>query len=283
MATLVIVTHEFDRFVYREGAGPVSSIYLLYDVLRHLGAFGHNSRVVLGPVAEPGDVAMLHVDCTVVPDEYLALAGHYARTINFGTGDISKRKVSRLMLAREDRWDGPVIVKNNLNRGGRLEHFHNLRAGLWGRPPPHPDARHMETYPVLDRIGDVGDAVWDDPSLVVERFVPERDGDNFVTRSWVFMGARERCTRFVSSAAIAKAADVLRFEPVPVPEQLRAERERLGFDYGKFDFVIHDGEPVLLDANRTPGTAGPIRELLEKGARNLAEGLNEMIVNGTNG
>ena len=277
MATLVIVTHEFDRFVFRDGAGKVSSIYLLYDVLRHLGAFGHNCRVVLGPVAEPGDVALLHVDCTLVPDEYLALAGQYARTINFGTGDISKRKVSRLMVTRDDGWDGPVIVKNNLNRGGRLEHFHSLRAGLCGRPPPHPDARHMETYPVLARIGDVGDAVWDDPSLVVERFVPERDGKDYVMRTWVFMGARERCNRFVSSTAIAKAEDVLRYEPVAVPEQLRAERERLGFDFGKFDFVIHDGEPVLLDANRTPGTAGTIRQLMEQGARNLAEGLHAMI------
>jgi hypothetical protein len=33
-------------------------------------------------------------------------------------------------------------------------------------------------------------------------------------------------------------------------------REALGFDYGKFDYVEHDGEPILLDANKTPTFRG---------------------------
>jgi hypothetical protein len=27
----------------------------------------------------------------------------------------------------------------------------------------------------------------------------------------------------------------------------------MGFDYGKFDYVMQEGQPVLLDANKTPG------------------------------
>jgi hypothetical protein len=40
---------------------------------------------------------------------------------------------------------------------------------------------------------------------------------------------------------------------------------------------MHDGEPVLLDANRTPGVAAAIRPLMEAGAPKLAEGLGELI------
>ena len=36
------------------------------------------------------------------------------------------------------------------------------------------------------------------------------------------------------------------------PEELQRFRAELGFDYGKFDYVMVDGHPVLLDANSTP-------------------------------
>ena len=44
---------------------------------------------------------------------------------------------------------------------------------------------------------------------------------------------------------------------------------------------MHDGEPVLLDANRTPGVARAIESLVKEGARNLAEGLNELMTGET--
>ena len=31
-----------------------------------------------------------------------------------------------------------------------------------------------------------------------------------------------------------------------------AVRRELGFDYGRFDYVLHEGEVVLLDVNHTP-------------------------------
>ena len=120
--------------------------------------------------------------------------------------------------------------------------------------------------------------MWDDADLVVERFVPERDRDGgYAIRRWVFMGPNERCTRQVTMDAISRAGGVTRLEHVEVPEQLRSERERLNFDYGKFDFVIHDGEPMLIDANRTPGVASAVNAMVKSGARNLAEGLNALV------
>jgi hypothetical protein len=53
---------------------------------------------------------------------------------------------------------------------------------------------------------------------------------------------------------LLKGSSIKGYEPCGVPDEIRAERERLGFDFGKFDFVIHDGRPILLDANKTPST-----------------------------
>ncbi len=113
--------------------------------------------------------------------------------------------------------------------------------------------------------------------LVVEKFLPEREGKHYVLRTWVFMGSKERCTRQVASDPIVKAGKVLRYERAEVPNALRAERARLSFDFRKLDFVMHAGEPVLLDANRTPGIAAAIRPLMKAGAPLLVEGLAELI------
>ena len=282
MARLVLVTHEFDRFVtWRRRWPPRSSRYLLFDVLRELQKLGHSWRVTKGPNPIQGDVALLHVDSTIVEEKYLALRVHYPRTMNFDTADISKRAISRVRLVRGDSWPGPVIVKGNLKSEGSMEATHNGRARRAGRALPHPHVPAALPYQVFDRLDDVDDATWGNPHVVVERFLPEIEEDgSYVVHSWIFMGARERCTRLVAPDPIVKAGKAIRFGPTDVPLQLRAERERLKFDFGKFDFVIHDGEPILIDANRTPGIAQPILSLMKAGARNLAEGLDEILRDG---
>jgi hypothetical protein len=278
LARLVVVTHELDRFAWRDADGVAGSPYLLFGVLRRLERLGHSWVVARGPKPVAGDIALLHVDSTVVEDEYLALQPHYAGTINFGVIDISKRKISRQLLAPGDDWAGPVIVKANLNCGGQMEQLHNRRARRRGVPEPHPGTQECSDYRVLDRLDAIEDEVWSDPTLVVERFLPERDAeDRFGYRTWVFMGPRERCTRFVTGSPISKGAGVLDYAPVEVPDRLREERQRLGFDFGGFDFVVHDGEPALLDANRTPGLAAALDQMIRAGHQNLAEGLDALI------
>lgn len=280
MSRLVVVTHEYDQFTRwrRWPWPPKHSPYTLFDVLRHLETMGHSWRVTRGPTVVPGDAALLHVDCTVVSEDYLALASRYPRAINFGVADTSKRKVSRLLLNRGDPWDGRVIVKSDLNYRGILEDTHNRRAARAGKAPPHPGAARLGQYRVLDKIGDVHDHVWNDESLVVERFLPEVNANGgFVIRTWVFMGGQDSCNRIVTPNWIAKAGDAVRFDPIAVPEQLRAERERLNFDYGKFDFVMNGDEPLLLDANRTPGIAKAVEQMQAMAAPVLARGLADLI------
>jgi len=280
MARIVVVTHEFDIFAYRRGGpqAPRQSQYMLFDVLKHLEARGHDYRLTKGPNVIPGDLAILHVDMTAIPEEYLALETEYPRTLNFRAVDISKRAISPIVLGPGDDWPGPVIVNSNLNCNGMGEEMHNLRAREAGRAKPHPALGKTPPHQLLDRLADVDGAVWSNPSLVVEKFLPETDPDGgYIFRTWVFMGLHERCTRFVGPNWIGKASEAVRYEPMDVPADLRAERERLGFDYGKFDFVMNEGRAILLDANRTPGTARSVETLTKSGSANLAEGLREIV------
>ena len=280
LARLVVVTHRFDQFLWEDEArrGARVSPYLLFGMLKQLERHGHSWVVPHGPKAVRGDVAILHVDSTFVDEEYLGLRSNYAGTINFGVTDISKRTISRQLLRPSDPWDGPVIVKANLNSGGQMEEFHNGRARLLGLAEPHPGVAARSDYRVLDSIDQVEDDVWNDPALVVERFLPERDGDGrFAYRTWVFMGEAERCNRFVTASPISKGAGVIDYAPVDVPDKLREQRARLGFDFGGFDFVVHDGEPVLLDANRTPGLAATLDAMIRADQPRMAEGLDRLI------
>ena len=217
---------------------------------------------------------MLHVDTTVTPPEYLAYARSFPFCVNVGIADISKRHVSGAVLARNENWDGPVIVKSNLNCRGGPEVRLNRIAEASGRAPPYPGVSVVQDYSVYERPSDLPPSALDNDRLVVERFIPERDPDGYALRFWVFCGDKERCNRFVSPVPMMKGSNVVRRESVPVPDDLRARREELGFDYGKFDFVVHDGKAILLDANRTPGRPPAS---VKGGAGHLADGLAALI------
>ena len=67
------------------------------------------------------DLAVLHVDLTVVPAVYLNLARRYPRAINGNVVDISKRHMTAQEVKRGHLYGGPVIVKTNRNSGGVQE------------------------------------------------------------------------------------------------------------------------------------------------------------------
>jgi hypothetical protein len=280
LARIVVITHEYDQFLTRARFWQRrSGYYLLYNVLTAMARRGHSWRVAVGARAPAGDLAILHVDATFVAAEYLALAQQYQVAINFGAADISKKQVSGAALTRGMDWAGQVMVKSNLNFMGSPEAEHNKRALERGRAPPHPALAPPAGYVVLPSVDAVDAAAWDDPACVVERFVPELDEQGYALRTWVFMGAAERCSRHVSREKIVKAYNSISRTAVAVPDALRAERKRLGFDYGKFDFVMHKGVPVLLDANRTPGRPPATGAAARARAEFLADGLEQFLQN----
>lgn len=272
MARIVLITHVYDGFRDRD--------FLLRNLAGHWLDAGHEVSLAEGLGNWPdGDVAIMHVDLSVVPAAYSEAAKRYPVVVNGAAVDVRKRRVSRHLVARGDGWTGPVIVKTDLNFSGiperqAAECFR--RDGKTPDLPPGPIVSTTRTYPVLDSPDAVPADVWDNPGLVVERFLPEHDAHGYWVRAWVFFGDRERCTRYRGTHPVVKTATIVAREPAPVPDELRAERVRLGFDYGKFDFVVRDGRAILLDANRTPSAPPPSPEIDASNA-DLAGGLESLL------
>ena len=42
-----------------------------------------------------------------------------------------------------------------------------------------------------------------------------------------------------------------------MPDELVALRQRLGFDFGKFGYLVYDDRAIVFDVNKTPGLARP--------------------------
>jgi len=231
----------------------------------------------------PADILILHVDMTVIPEAYCTLARRYPLVINGGVTDISKRAVSSQILGPEDPYSGPVIVKTNLNAGGIPERTLAWRTP-WRRltgkilknlPWALTGALHPHAYPVFPDLHSVPRLAWRNPRLVVEKFRPEREGELYCVRHWVFFGDREFNYRAFSPEPVVKAGNTVHREwKMPVPDELRALRTKLGFEYGKFDYVVVDGETLLLDANRTPTILPGKGKVL---AEELADGLHAFL------
>lgn len=262
MPHIAVLTHQHDSFEKRD--------YWLTAIATFWRKEGFRVSVVNNPRLQiDADLAFLHVDLTVTPPAYLAWIEGFPTTINGSVSDISKRMVSRNLLRREDRYDGPVIVKTNHNGAGRpedalarkerkstftgyfgylLETYQRSRhRGLYN------SAKAFHDYPVFDSMAEVPAPVWDDRQLVVERFLPERINDRYCIRTWLFLGDQDRHALFFSNDPVIKSHNIIDFERLgEVPDELRQIRRELKFDYGKFDYTMVDGRPVLFDANRTP-------------------------------
>ena len=256
MASIAILCHELDRVLWprRDGNG-YNCPYLIGRMAMEMIRRGHQVEIVHGLEAKNprADLAILHVDLTCVPTDYLDFAASFKRCLNAQVSDIRKTTVSMAQLSRHPDWKGPVIVKSNLNCHAGGESAKNAR-----RKGSAPEVRTFPEYAVFKSIQDVPEELVGDASLVIDCFMPEREGDLYAIRHWVFCGDKEFCSRYVSAEPIIKGSNVIRREPTPVPEALRLKRTELGFDHGKFDFVVHDGECLLFDANKTPGSPPPL-------------------------
>jgi hypothetical protein len=216
----------------------------------------------------PADLAILHVDLTRVPAGYLALAGCYPRTLNGAVRDIGKRAVADGQVRAGDGYDGPVVVKTELNHGGTPEMALAEAGRRWtGRalaglrcalPPRWTGGLPGGRYQVYRRAREVPAWVWRRPELVVQRLFTERQRGLYALNQWYFLGRGETVSTLLSPQPFVNMATVTERLPLhgEVPESLRARRAELGFDYGKFDYVVEQGEARLLDANKTPHLAG---------------------------
>ena len=219
----------------------------------------------------PADLSILHIDLSVVPEEYLELASRYPITLNGRVRDIRKSSFSKNLLDQHNDYDGKVIVKTDLHYAGVPERglllsrrqrlwFRFLR-GVAKRSPVgrwlYPLAIEQPTdYRIFDSLMDVPRACFDDPRTVVERFLPEQDGDDYFVLWYFFLGNRSTCFRLASKNPIVNHLTYCSMKKVePHPDIVRLRKE-LGFDYGHFDYVVRGGEAILFDINTIVGTQG---------------------------
>jgi hypothetical protein len=215
------------------------------------------------------DVLFVHVDTTCTPREYREVFCRYGVVINGRALDVDKSLYSRARLRQSDDYEGPVIVKTRANFGGegderyRIGRFLRYRALVrWHHRFSElfeQDWRRRRTltphdYPIFDRRRDVPDDLWQNQQLIVERFCPERQGDLYFVRYWIFFGERGWARRFGSKSPIVKFGNrVTDEEAVTVPRELIELRQRLGLDYGRIDFVQHGDVVTVFDVNKTLG------------------------------
>lgn len=221
----------------------------------------------------PGDVLFLHVDLSRVPEPYLAVAAHYPAAVNASVGDIRKSVISRHLVGRDSDWDGPVIVKTDLNCAGLPEERYASTRGP-GHPP---NMRTSSDYPIFAHRTEVPIELFENPAVVVEKFLPEMAGGSYCLRSYNFLGDAEDCFLLHSDNSVVNLDTIKRMETIEVHPEIRKLREELGFDYGKLDYVVHDGEAILLDANKTPGTLPITDDSMLAMLRRRADGIRRFL------
>ena len=278
---IAILFHKQDRH-------RILSHYIVHHLAEKWRMDGHEVHYLFGPKRYvPADLIMVHVNLSVVPDDYLKLAARYPISLNGRVRDIRKTAVSRNLLQRGDGWEGPVIVKSDLNYAGHPEKVFR-RTWLERRWRPARRVRRLiervrsDTIPfsesidycVFDRFDDVPDHWFGNRHVVVEKFRPELEKGLYHVRMYQFLGDRWTCTRVASTNPIVKAESGSVSEEIKPHAEVVAWREEFGLDYGKIDYVINDGEVVLLDANKTTGASNFLsKEKRDAMRRYRADGL----------
>jgi len=280
--SIAVLFHERDRHA-------LTAWYRVWAMAPHWRERGITVEPVWGiGRAIEADLLIPHVDLSYTPDEYWDVIQRHPRVVNRAVRDIRKTAVSANLVRPTDGWRGPVIVKTNNNGRGWMEHAlleNGSPEGRVGRiarrvmEQPWIERRRLgrvrmpARYHIFSRAEEVPRGVWENEALVVERFLPERSGDLYAMRTYTFFGNREQGRFFRGTDPQVKALNSAMGEPVSPPESIVAVRHRMGLDYGKIDYVVHDGEAVLLDVNRTPGMSGPIDGERVRKAAEMAKGL----------
>jgi hypothetical protein len=264
------------------------SLWRIAEVWREWGCAVHVLRGTRA-AAPAVDLVVPQIDLTTTPTPYRRYLERFPRVLNRRVVDISKRRVSGNLLRRGDSWDGPVIVKTDRNYGGLPE---AKRAPWWspGQLASRIQQRRHSTargdfrfvreiptgeYPIFPNARSVPPSVWSNRYLVVERFVPEIVDGLFCLRACLCLGDVVLNRRLLSPRPVIKGS-AERSEEMPVLPALLEFRERFGLDYGKIDYVVHDGELCVLDVNRSPGVLADA-EVTDRICRKLAAGVRVWI------
>ena len=258
-----------------------------HSVLFHYGVEG----------CPPADILVLHVDVSVVPEEYLAVARRYPVVLNGEICDIRKRAYSVNRVTCGDGYEGPVIVKSNSNSAGLAERYAALgdSSSRWKRlrmrcalrlahhlqrllPLRRRIILYKSDYRIFPKRAEVPAGWVKMDGIIIERFRPELHEGKYVLREWYFFGDRSWMQCETSNNPIFTSGEISNHLSLPPPPEIRRVRERQKMDFGKIDYAIDaDGNPVLYDINKTAGMSAPNSELIATIAARVAPGLESLV------
>jgi hypothetical protein len=235
-------------YIFRRALDALAEAGLRYRLLEHV------------PQDAGSRFAAVHVDLTDVPAALIPPAGRHAACINRGAESIDRRRYSVARIARGAAYSGPVVVKTVLNHRGTPELRHRRRterrlrwayrlARLRGRRPRQISCPH---YSVYSSPSEVPESVWDDPRLMVERFVPGRLTVPVVKYRYDFfldVGLHTRA-EYASLLGIPSSARNVSLVD-GVPDAVMAVRRELRLDLGSIDYFLTPEGAVVVDANKT--------------------------------
>lgn len=256
---IAILLHENDNELTLQSS-------LIYEMANIWQQDGHKVFYLYGTGKHiPADLIFVHVDLTVVPDSYLKFARQYPLCINGEVKDIRKSVLNNHQLQLDECWEGPVIVKSDYNCAGVPERF---RKGTRGKIEKkmlrifnslnlnsyHPKFRSSLDYQVFDHIKHVPKTFFHYSNIVIQKFIPEMDNGKYCVRTVSFLGDHISPKRLMGSHPIVKGETATDIEyDIETHPEIVAKMKELKFDYGKFDYVVVDNTPILLDINKTVG------------------------------
>ena len=277
---ILVLMHEYQRSKRGE--------YVIDALREEWEKKGIQMTYVFGTKERPeADLLIPHIDLTYRPPEYEDFIKSYPNVINRNVLDLSKRRISKNLLSGNEDYSGPVIVKTDNNCCGRPDanayrRKHPFRSWVSKRAAsigetvlrkPMRWRKILPKYPVYDSIKEVPTGVWKNQALVVEKFLPEKEGDYYYIRLYMFLGDCSRSLREASLEPFVKNSTYTgSFENLQVPEEVLQFRRELGLDYAKIDYVVHEGQVEILDVSQTMGK-GIMSEGVTGCISDLAEGI----------
>jgi len=245
------------------------------------------------------DLAILHINLSVVPGKYVEYAKQCPIVLNDDITDIRKRTISKHLVRQRDIFDGPVIVKTDLNCGGIPE------SKIYNKPLPKRrsmmnyvrktvrktrkagiklnliqadsmrlvQSEYRDSFQIFERKSRVPGYIWENDDWIVEKFIPEKEGSKFITRNAYFLGNKIIGFKSYSLDPIIKEEEEGVSDKIEVSEEIILLRNKLGLDYGKIDYVMHSNKPVVLDVAKTIGGGDFGRET----ATILAQGIHSYL------
>nr|CRH05660.1 protein of unknown function [Candidatus Magnetococcus massalia] len=269
MLDILIISHA------RSTIAANSPFFIRY-LMEYWQAAGYKIAVQQGLQTPPQtQLAINHIKDTYTPEAYQKLFNRFPYTMNGGLNDISKQAISHDGLSRESDHNSTVMVKSRLNGGGRWEA--KLTAVREGLPPVVPG--QGENYHVYSALSQVPEAIWQSQTAFVQPFYREESAHGYVLRCCYVVGQRRLHTIAFADHPIiywhnCSAPTVVED---PVKNFFASYCQQVGLEVGAIEYLLVDGEPKVLDVNRTPALPASMVESYSDQLRWLSAGIDRYL------